>query len=197
MSGRPNKVYLDDDVGAPSGMSVGQGNGDVCRSSTPVAAARSPRGNVSNRGCEPSAECFAWCDCTILVTNGSASLLAPTQAAMLYRARWHVELLFRPRDLVAELIAFTVVRQMVCVWSRLLVAIVRLWLMVGTIWGAQIRSMDRVRQRGPYFVGRLAAALDRVRTDMRATSTKTCPRDERAKPDTASCLRPSDSWASN
>ena len=152
---------------------------------------------LKKRNCEPSAERLAWCDWTILVTNVPGELLTPPEAAILYRARWQVELLFKrwkSQGLVAELSGATVARQMVRVWSRLLAAVVQHWLMVGTVWGDPSRSLDKVWQAVRAFVGRLAAALDsareleRVLADMRATFAKTCRRDKRSKPGTFELL---------
>lgn len=152
---------------------------------------------MKKRGATPSAERLAWCGWTILVTNVPEKLLTPPEAAVLYRARWQVELLFKrwkSQGLVAELSGSTVVRQMVRVWSRLLAAVIQHWLMVGTIWGDPNRSLDKVWQAVQHFVGRLAASLDhaaelkRVLTDMHATFTKTCRRDKRSKPGTFELL---------
>ena len=52
-------------------------------------------------GTEPSAERLAWCDWTILITNVPVALLSPAEAAVLYRARWQVEVChadYRPSD---------------------------------------------------------------------------------------------------
>jgi len=84
---------------------------------------------VRRKGREPSAARLAWCDWTILVTNVPVDLMTPAEAAVLYRARWQVELLFKrwkSQDLVAVLRGSTVVRQMVGVWSRLLAALARI-----------------------------------------------------------------------
>lgn len=43
-------------------------------------------------GKDPSAERLAWCDWTILVTSVPEEMLTPQEAAVLYRARWQVEL---------------------------------------------------------------------------------------------------------
>ena len=146
---------------------------------------------------EPSAERLAWCDWTILVTNVPGELLTPQEAAVLYRARWQVELLFKrwkSQGCAAALSGSTVVRQMVRVWSRLLAAVIQHWLMVGTIWGDPSRSLDKVWQAVQHFVGRLAVSLDRlaelerVLADMRATFAKTCRRDKRSKPGTFELL---------
>lgn len=149
------------------------------------------------RGREPSAARLAWCDWTILVTNVPGTLLTPKEAAVLYRARWQVELLFKrwkSQGLVAELSGSTVVRQMVRVWSRLLAAVVQHWLTVGSAWGDPTTSLHKVYEAVRSFVGRLAAALDRgtdlerVLADMRQTFAKTCKRDKRAKAGTFELL---------
>jgi hypothetical protein len=152
---------------------------------------------MKKKGREPSAERLAWCDWTILVTNVPGELLTPPEAAVLYRARWQVELLFKrwkSQGYAAALSGSTVVRQMVCVWSRLLAAVIQHWLMVDTIWGDPSRSLDKVWQAVQHFVGRLAVSLDRlaelerVLADMRATFAKTCRRDKRSKPGTFELL---------
>jgi hypothetical protein len=149
-----------------------------------------------NRG-EPSAVRLAWCDWTILVTNVPESLLTPKEAAVLYRARWQVELLFKrwkSQGLVEQLSGATAVRQMVRVWSRLLAAVVQHWLTVGTVWGDPTKSLDKVYEAIRDFAGRLAAALDslaeleRVLAAMRRTFAKTCRRDKRSSAGTFELL---------
>jgi hypothetical protein len=149
-----------------------------------------------NRG-EPSAARLAWCDWTILVTNVPESLLTPKEAAVLYRARWQVELLFKrwkSQGLVEQLSGATAVRQMVRVWSRLLAAVVQHWLTVGTVWGDPTKSLDKVYEAIRDFAGRLAAALDslaeleRVLAAMRRTFAKTCRRDKRSSAGTFELL---------
>lgn len=146
---------------------------------------------------EPSAERLAWCDWTILVTNVPEELLTPKEAAVLYRARWQVELLFKrwkSQGLVEQLSGATVVRQMVRVWSRLLAAVVQHWLTVGTVWGDPTRSLGKVYEAIRAFAGRLAAALEsltgleRVLADMRQTFAKTCRRDKRSSAGTFELL---------
>lgn len=152
---------------------------------------------MNKKGHEPSAERLAWCDWTILVTNVPEDLLTPKEAAVLYRARWQVELLFKrwkSQGLVAELSGSTVVRQMVRVWSRLVAAVVQHWLTVGSVWGDPTRSLHKVYEAVRTFVGRLAAALDcvtaleRLFTDMSQTFAKTCRRDKRSKAGTFELL---------
>jgi IS4 transposase len=62
--------------------------------------------------------------------------LTPKEVAVLYRARWQVELLFKrwkSQGLVAELSGATVARQMVRVWSRLLAVLVQHWLLLAGV----------------------------------------------------------------
>jgi hypothetical protein len=152
---------------------------------------------LRKRGQEPIAERLAWCDWTILVTNVPAEMLTPREAAILYRARWQVELLFKrwkSQDLVAVLGGSTAVRQMVRVWSRLIAALLQHWLLVATVWGDPTKSWSKVCEAIRKFVGRLAATLDRrsdleaVLTALRRSIEKTCRRNKRTKPGTLELL---------
>jgi IS4 transposase len=152
---------------------------------------------LKKNGREPSVERLAWCDWTILVTNVPDDLLTPQESAVLYRARWQVELLFKrwkSQGLVASLSGSTAVRQMVRVWSRLLAAVIQHWLTVDTVWGDPTKSLHKVYEAIRRFVGRLAGALDslpeleRVLEAMRQTFAKTCRRNPRSKPGTFELL---------
>jgi hypothetical protein len=153
--------------------------------------------HLSKNGKEPSAERLALCDWTMLVTNVPPELLSPAEAAILYRARWQVELLFKrwkSQDLVALLTGSTVVRQMVKVWSRLLAALVQHWLVVASVWGDPSKSWSKVSEAIRAFVSRLAAALDKpselcqVLADLAIVLAKTCQRNKRSKPGTFELL---------
>ena len=152
---------------------------------------------LRKKGREPSAARLAWCDWTMLVTNVPAELLTPPEAAVLYRARWQVELLFKRwkgQGLVAELSGSTVVRQMVRLWARLLAVIVQHWLTVGSAWGDATKSLHKVYEAVRDFAGRLARALNSaadlegVLQEMSATFTKTCRRDKRSNAGTFELL---------
>jgi hypothetical protein len=96
-----------------------------------IAAARAKDGRT------PGAERLAWCDWTILVTNVPGDRLAPREMAVLSRARWQVELLFKrwkSLGLVARL-SGSVTRQLVQLWSRLLAVVLQQWLLLGSVWG--------------------------------------------------------------
>ena len=152
---------------------------------------------LEKHGKEPTAQRLAWCDWTILVTNVPIEMMTPEEAAVLYRARWQVELLFKrwkSQDLVAIRTGSTDVRQMVGVWARLLAAVVQHWLAVGSVWGDSTKSLSKVCEAIRAFVGRLAAAMDRlpelerVLADLCAVTAKTCRRNKRSKPGTFELL---------
>jgi hypothetical protein len=148
-------------------------------------------------GREPSAGRLAWCDWTILVTSVPPEHLTPSEAAVLYRARWQIELLFKrwkSQNRVADLTGATEVRQMVRVWARLVAAVVQHWLVVTTAWGDPVRSWYKVADAVRGYVGRLLTALDRapdvetVIADLARVVATTCRRNRRAKPGTVELL---------
>ena len=152
---------------------------------------------VDKRGCEPSEERLAWCGWTILVTSVPAEALTPEEAAVVYRARWQIELLFKrwkSQGLVAALAGSTPVRQMVRVWARLLAVLVQHWLTVTSAWGDPTKSLVKVAEAIRAFAGRVASALPRppelrrVLADLARVITKTCRRDRRKKPGTFELL---------
>jgi hypothetical protein len=152
---------------------------------------------MRKRGQEPSAERLAWCAWTILVTNVPLDMLTPQEAAILYRARWQVELLFKrwkSQNLVAELHGSTEDRQMVRVWARLLATLVQHWLVVASAWGDARRSLSKVCEAIRTFVGRVVASLDRatelegVIAEICRVVAKTCQRNKRSKPGTFEML---------
>lgn len=148
-------------------------------------------------GSTPSAARLAWCDWTILVTSVSLDMLTPKEAAVLYRARWQVELLFKrwkSQGLVAELSGSTAVRHMVRMWARLLAVVVQHWLVIACVWGDPTKSLSKACEAIRVFASRLAAALtsstglERVLEDMCKTLAKTCRRDPRSAPGTFELL---------
>jgi len=152
---------------------------------------------LRKRGQEPCAERLAWCDWTILVTSVPVELLTPQEAAVLYRARWQVELLFKrwkKQDRVAVLSGSTEVRQMVRVWSRLLAALLQHWLLVASAWGDPTKSLSKVCEAIRPFAVRLAAslacatALEQVLEALCLTINKTCRRNKRSKAGTFELL---------
>ncbi len=155
------------------------------------------RAHRDKYGKEPSAERLAWCDWTALVTNAPAGKLSPAEAAVLYRARWQVELLFKrwkSQGRVAELTGSTAERQMAGVWARLLAALVQHWLVLAGVWGDPAKSLSKACEAVRAFAARLAAGLGRapelgrVLTELRQTLERTCRRNKRAKAGTFELL---------
>jgi hypothetical protein len=156
-----------------------------------IAEARRKDGRV------PSKERLAWCDWTILVTNVPADLLTPQEVAILYRARWQVELLFKrwkSLGLIAELRGATVVRQMVRLWSRLLAVMVQHWILLSCVWGDPRTSLAKVCEAIRSHALLLAvvvsdrvqleAAIGRLRDILRVTAKQ----NKRKKPSTFELL---------
>jgi hypothetical protein len=113
-------------------------------------------------GRTPTAERLAWCDWTILVTNVPPEMLTAKELAVLYRARWQIELLFKrwkSQGLVAELTGSTVPRQMVRLWARLLAVLIQHWLLVSSTWGDARYSLAKVCRAIRRHAMLLAAAL--------------------------------------
>jgi hypothetical protein len=148
-------------------------------------------------GREPTAPRLAWCDWTILVTSVPAELLTPPEAAVLYRARWQIELLFKrwkSQGQVATVDASSEVRQVIRVWARLLAVLVQHWLLVATVWGDATKSLSKASEAIRGFVGQLLAGLDRpaelvrVIESLVAVVAVTCRRNPRTRPGTFELL---------
>jgi len=152
---------------------------------------------LRRRGKEPCPERLAWCDWTILVTSVPQDMLTPAEAAILYRARWQIELLFKrwkSQDLAAVLSGSTAIRQMVRLWSRLIGAVIQHWLLVTSAWGDPTKSWVKVCEAIRPFVVRIAAGLPRwpelkrALSDLCGAIAKTCRRNKRTKPGTVELL---------
>jgi hypothetical protein len=148
-------------------------------------------------GKQPSAERLAWCDWTILVTNVPPEMLTSQEAVVLYRARWQVELLFKrwkSQGLVAELTGSTETRQLVRLWARLLVVLIQHWILLATVWGDPTKSLSKACETIRSFAGRITAALpsidelQRVLSNLKTVTAKTCRRDKRKKTGTFELL---------
>ena len=148
-------------------------------------------------GRTPSDERLAWCDWTILGTNVPPELLTPREAALLYRARWQIELLFKrwkSLGLIAELAGSTAARQMVRIWARLLAVIVPHWVMLSTAWGdprcsfakvwKAIQGRAKLLARAVDDGARLAYELEQLRETLKTTGKQ----DKRKKPSTFALL---------
>lgn len=131
----------------------------------------------------PSKERLAWCDWIILVTNMGPELVTPKEIAVLYRARWQIELLFKrwkSLGLIAELTGSTVARQMVRLWSRLLAVLMQHWLILCSVWGdprcSLAKACEAIRRHAVMLAvaigdpAKLAEALETLAVILRATA---------------------------
>lgn len=152
---------------------------------------------LKKKGREPSEERLKWCDWTILVTNTPIELMSAQESAVMYGARWQVELLFKrwkSLNLVATLTGSTDVRQMVRVWSRLIMSLVQHWVVLASVWGDPKKSLNKACQAIRDFAGRIAAALrtgsqlEQVLRDLCEVVGSTCRRDKRSRAGTFEIL---------
>ncbi len=114
----------------------------------------------------PSRARLAWCDWMVLVTNVAQENLTPCEMAVLYRARWQIELLFKrwkSLGLVAKLKGSTVARQMAQVWARLLGVLLQQWLLLTSVWGDIRHSLAKASQAIRRHTLLLAASLENTR----------------------------------
>jgi hypothetical protein len=145
----------------------------------------------------PSKERLAWCDWTIQVTNVGAELATPQELAVLYRARWQIELLFKrwkSLGLIAELTGSTDERQMVRLWSRLLAVLMQHWLLLCSVWGdprcSLAKACQAIRRHALLLAvaigdpAKLAVAIEQLGVVLRATARQ-C---KRKKPSTFELL---------
>jgi hypothetical protein len=156
-----------------------------------IATAREKGGPPPSRGR------LAWGNWTVFVTNVPGDLLTPEEVAVLYRARWQIELMFeRWKSLgrVADLRGSTAVRQLVGLWSRLLAVLVRHWLLRGCAWGdgrcSRYKACQAIRDLASHLA---TAAGDRERLlheieRLRELFRKLARRDQRKRPGTFELL---------
>lgn len=145
----------------------------------------------------PSRERLAWCDWMIFVTNVPGDRLTPTEIAVLYGARWQIELMFkRWKSLgrVADLAGSTVTRQLVGLWSRLLAVLVQHWVLLGCAWGDRRCSLHKASQTIRALATHLATAvgdLERLTKEIERIDQilrKLARRDKRKRPGTFELL---------
>jgi hypothetical protein len=144
----------------------------------------------------PSRKRLDWCDWTILVTNVPVEELSPEEIAVLYRARWQIELMFkRWKSLgrIEEMTGSTVTRRLVRFWSRLLAMLLQHWLQA-TAWGDRRCSLHKAWKAIQDHATQLASAAGRVgrleeEIDLLGRIlAKTARRDRRKQPGTFELL---------
>lgn len=107
---------------------------------------RKIRRQAKKKGVTPSAARLERCGWAILITNVPREKLSITEARVLYRSRWQIELLFKRWKSQGRVCAWsgrTTVRCLVQLWSRLLAAVVQQWMHCG-VWGRVEISLKKV-----------------------------------------------------
>ena len=145
----------------------------------------------------PSRKRLDWCDWTLFVTNVSPDQLSGKEIAVLYRARWQVELLFkRWKSLggIAEMSGSTTARRMARMWLRMLVTLLQQWFLQATGWGDGRCSYYKAWQVIRDQASQVARALGSVETLIKEIElmgrliAKTARRDKRKQPGTFELL---------
>ena len=95
-------------------------------------------------GRQPSRECLAWCEWTLLLTNVPAEMLSCNEVVVLYRARWQIELMFKlwksRSQLAASRERWSAVERMAAFWAKLIGVVLQHWLLLSTTWSNPRRS---------------------------------------------------------
>jgi hypothetical protein len=110
---------------------------------------RRVRAEATRRGRTPSAQQLAWCDWTIVVTNVPHALLSLTEALVLLRARWQIELLFKlwkSHGHIDESRSANPWRVLTEVFAKLLAMVVQHWLLLVSCWAFPDRSLLKAAQ---------------------------------------------------
>jgi Transposase DDE domain len=110
---------------------------------------RAVKASARDHGRTATAESLAWCDWTLLVTNAPATLLSLTEALVLLRARWQLELLFKlwkQHGKIDESRSTKPWRVLCEVWAKLLGVLVQHWLTLTGCWQFPDRSLVKAAQ---------------------------------------------------
>jgi hypothetical protein len=95
-------------------------------------------------GRQPSQECLAWCEWTLLVTNVPAEMVNWKEVVVLYRARWQIELMFKlwksRSQLAASRETWSAVERMAAFWAKLIGVILQHGLLLNSTWSNPRRS---------------------------------------------------------
>jgi hypothetical protein len=119
----------------------------------------------SKTGRQPSAASLAACDWEFMVTNLGEEQLSVTEAIVMYRARWQIELLFKrwkSHGLIAQLDGHNDVAKMTKFWIRLCAVVIQHWLTIAAVWSpTHCISLDKVARLVRDFVREIATQISR------------------------------------
>lgn len=124
---------------------------------------RKLRAAAQREGKTPSAAALARADWTLLVTNAPAALLTATEARVLLRARWQVELLFKLWKQHGQVDAWRSAKpaRILCeVYAKLLVVVAQHWALLVGGWEGAHRSPVKLAARLRGWGLLLALAVD-------------------------------------
>ncbi len=85
-----------------------------------------------------------WCRWTVMVTNAPADMLNTTEAIVLYRARWQIELLFKlwkQQGLVDESRYSSDEAKLVEIYAKMIGLVIQHWMLITTVWSYTDRSL--------------------------------------------------------
>lgn len=123
---------------------------------------RRVRAEAQRRGRTPSAAQMAWCAWTILLTNVPSALLSFTEALVLLRARWQIELLFKlwkSHGGIDESRSRNPWRILTEIFAKLLAMLVQHWLLLVSCWSFPDRSLLKAAQTIPRYALHLVSVL--------------------------------------
>jgi len=123
---------------------------------------RAVKAAARKHGRTATAESLSWADWTLLVTNAPAALLSLTEALVLLRARWQLELLFKlwkQHGKIDESRSTKPWRVLCEVWAKLLAVLVQHWLTLTGSWQYPDRSLVKAAQVVRLQAMHLLAAL--------------------------------------
>lgn len=90
-----------------------------------------------------------WCRWTVLVTNAPADMLNMTEAMVLYRARWQIELLFKlwkQEGLIDESRCRSDEAKLVEIYAKMIGVLIQHWMLITTVWSYADRSLVKARK---------------------------------------------------
>lgn len=90
-----------------------------------------------------------WCRWTVLVTNAPADMLDITEAIVLYRARWQIELLFKlwkQEGLIDESRCSSDEGKLVEIYAKMIGVLIQHWMLITTVWSYNDRSLVKARK---------------------------------------------------
>ncbi|WP_165360599.1 IS4 family transposase [Candidatus Chloroploca sp. Khr17] len=122
---------------------------------------------MRKKGRTASAEQEAWCGWTVFVTNMPTDMVTLTEALVLMRLRWQIELLFKlwkSHGKVDESRGQRDARVLTEIYAKFIGMIMQHWLLLTGCWQKPDRSLPKVAKKVREFAKLLAQAMHHPRT---------------------------------